>query len=87
MSASMAAYCKSSLLAEHDDSMSWVIFLWLSCLQGGGVTSGLKKVTDDMKTKNRADRSGAVPSSAPSSSTVTSKGAFLFINYLASPSV
>ena len=23
--------------------------------------AGLKKVTDDMKTKNRADRSGAVP--------------------------
>ena len=37
-------------------------------MQGGTVTSGLKKVTDDMKTKNRADRSGAVPSStsAPS---------------------
>lgn len=36
--------------------------------KGGTVTSGLKKVTDDMKTKNRADRSGAVPSStsAPS---------------------
>jgi hypothetical protein len=29
--------------------------------------AGLKKVTDDMKTKNRADRSGAVPAgSAPS---------------------
>lgn len=31
--------------------------------QGEGVTSGLKKVTDDMKSKNRADRSGAVPAS------------------------
>ncbi|DBA84277.1 TPA: hypothetical protein ACH3X2_006334 [Trebouxia sp. C0005] len=41
--------------------------------KGGNVTSGLKKVTDDMKTKNRADRSGAVPSSAPSSSTTTNK--------------
>eukprot|EP00241_Pyramimonas_parkeae_P000826 CAMPEP_0114264414 /NCGR_PEP_ID=MMETSP0058-20121206/23187_1 /TAXON_ID=36894 /ORGANISM="Pyramimonas parkeae, CCMP726" /LENGTH=580 /DNA_ID=CAMNT_0001381073 /DNA_START=115 /DNA_END=1857 /DNA_ORIENTATION=- len=29
--------------------------------QGEGVTSSLKKVTDDMKSKNRADRSGAVP--------------------------
>ena len=44
-------------------------------MQGGTVTSGLKKVTDDMKTKNRADRSGAVPSStsAPSAPTA-SKG-------------
>ena len=31
--------------------------------QGDAVTSGLRKVTDDMKAKNRADRSGAVPSS------------------------
>lgn len=29
--------------------------------QGSGVTTGLKKVTDDMKTKNRTDKSGAVP--------------------------
>jgi hypothetical protein len=29
-------------------------------LQGTGVTSGLRKVTDDMKAKNRADRSGHV---------------------------
>lgn len=28
--------------------------------QGTAVTSGLRKVTDDMKTKNRADRSGHV---------------------------
>ncbi len=28
--------------------------------QGEGITSGLKKVTDDMKTKNRADRSSVV---------------------------
>jgi len=28
------------------------------------VTGGLRKVTADMKTKNRADRSGVVPSSA-----------------------
>ncbi|KAL3158071.1 hypothetical protein ABBQ32_011678 [Trebouxia sp. C0010 RCD-2024] len=34
--------------------------------KGNTVTSGLKKVTDDMKSKNRADRSGAVPSSTPS---------------------
>ncbi|KAL9245020.1 hypothetical protein vseg_018719 [Gypsophila vaccaria] len=30
-------------------------------ISSGGLTSGLRKVTDDMKTKNRADRSGAVP--------------------------
>ncbi len=35
-------------------------------LQGDAATSGLKRVTDDMKTKNRADRSGVVPVSAPS---------------------
>ncbi len=29
-------------------------------VQGDNVTQGLRKVTDDMKTKNRADRSGAV---------------------------
>ena len=28
-------------------------------VQGDNVTQGLRKVTDDMKTKNRADRSGA----------------------------
>ncbi|KAK9691082.1 hypothetical protein RND81_09G174800 [Saponaria officinalis] len=28
---------------------------------GGALTSGLRKVTDDMKTKNRTDRSGVVP--------------------------
>jgi adenylyl cyclase-associated protein len=32
--------------------------------QGEAVTSGLKKVTDDMKTKNRAERTGVVSSSA-----------------------
>jgi adenylyl cyclase-associated protein len=31
--------------------------------RGESVTAGLKKVTADMKTKNRADRSGAVPAS------------------------
>jgi adenylyl cyclase-associated protein len=31
--------------------------------RGTAVTSGLRKVTDDMKAKNRADRSGAVPAS------------------------
>ncbi|KAG6543787.1 hypothetical protein Mapa_014818 [Marchantia paleacea] len=29
--------------------------------KGEAVTAGLRKVTDDMKTKNRADRTGAVP--------------------------
>jgi hypothetical protein len=33
--------------------------------QGDGVTKGLRKVTDDMKSKNRADRSGLVPQQAP----------------------
>lgn len=30
------------------------------CLQGSAVTSGLRKVTDDMKAKNRTDRTGVV---------------------------
>lgn len=33
-------------------------------LQGDTVTKGLKKVTDDMKSKNRADRTGVVSTSA-----------------------
>jgi hypothetical protein len=33
-------------------------------MQGEAVTTGLRKVTDDMKTKNRTDRSGAVPAAA-----------------------
>lgn len=33
--------------------------------KGEDVTSGLRRVTDDMKTKNRTDRSGAVPAVAP----------------------
>lgn len=37
--------------------------LWLG-LQGDTVTKGLKKVTADMKTKNRADRTGVVSTSA-----------------------
>lgn len=36
--------------------------------KGEAVTSGLRKVTDDMKAKNRTDRTGAVPSNAGSSS-------------------
>jgi hypothetical protein len=35
-------------------------------LQGAGVTAGLRRVTDDMKAKNRADRSGAVPAAVSS---------------------
>ena len=31
--------------------------------QGDSVTKGLKKVTDDMKAKNRADRTGTVSAS------------------------
>lgn len=34
-------------------------------VQGTAVTSGLRKVTDDMKTKNRADRSGHVVAATP----------------------
>jgi adenylyl cyclase-associated protein len=33
--------------------------------QGDGITKGLRKVTDDMKSKNRTDRSGLVPQQAP----------------------
>jgi len=33
--------------------------------KGEGVTSGLKKVTDDMKTKNRTDKVSVVPAVAP----------------------
>ncbi|KAG2242148.1 hypothetical protein Bca52824_096010 [Brassica carinata] len=43
-------------------------------LSSGAVTSGLRKVTDDMKTKNRADRSGAV--SAIEKETRATKPAF-----------
>uniref|UniRef100_A0A383VPJ4 C-CAP/cofactor C-like domain-containing protein n=1 Tax=Tetradesmus obliquus TaxID=3088 RepID=A0A383VPJ4_TETOB len=35
-----------------------------SLQQGAGVTAGLRRVTDDMKAKNRAERSGAVPAVA-----------------------
>ncbi|WIA37219.1 hypothetical protein OEZ86_014170 [Tetradesmus obliquus] len=37
-----------------------------SLQQGASVTSGLRRVTDDMKAKNRADRSGAVPAAVSS---------------------
>lgn len=37
--------------------------------KGTAVTGGLKKVTDDMKTKNRSDRTGTVPSSTSTSGT------------------
>jgi adenylyl cyclase-associated protein len=44
--------------------------------KGENVTAGLKKVTDDMKTKNRLDRSGAVPAgSAPSEKALTASTA------------
>lgn len=33
--------------------------------KGEGITTGLKKVTSDMKTKNRTDRSGVVTAKAP----------------------
>lgn len=36
--------------------------------KGDGVTAGLRKVTDDMKVKNRADRSGKVTASGPPAS-------------------
>eukprot|EP00897_Mesotaenium_endlicherianum_P004116 jgi/Mesen1/3732/ME000203S02821 len=39
--------------------------------RGENVTSGLKKVTDDMKTKNRSERSGAVPASISTSAAAT----------------
>ena len=42
--------------------------------RGEGVSSGLRKVTDDMKTKNRADRSGAVPAADSKPSAAGSGG-------------
>ncbi|KAG2432042.1 hypothetical protein HYH02_013112 [Chlamydomonas schloesseri] len=49
--------------------------LFAELSKGEAITSGLRKVTDDMKAKNRPDRSGAVPGSsaatAPSSSSAT----------------
>ncbi|EFN50763.1 hypothetical protein CHLNCDRAFT_142506 [Chlorella variabilis] len=38
--------------------------LFADISKGSSVTSGLRKVTADMKTKNRADRAGAVPAAA-----------------------
>lgn len=47
-----------------------------SSCSNGYVFTGLKKVTDDMKTKNRVDRSGAVPAgSAPSEKAPTASTA------------
>uniref|UniRef100_A0ACD5X6D9 Uncharacterized protein n=1 Tax=Avena sativa TaxID=4498 RepID=A0ACD5X6D9_AVESA len=48
---------------------------------GKAVTSGLRKVTDDMKTKNRADRSGVVNSTAaaaPAPPKTSRAGSFAF---------
>lgn len=39
--------------------------------KGEGITKGLKKVTDDMKTKNRADRTGAVLAAESDNPTTT----------------
>ena len=36
--------------------------------KGDGATKGLRRVTDDMKSKNRSDRSGAVPATTSTSS-------------------
>jgi adenylyl cyclase-associated protein len=41
--------------------------------KGEAITSGLRKVTDDMKSKNRADRSGLVASGDSSGPTVAAK--------------
>ncbi|XP_051132753.1 cyclase-associated protein 1-like [Andrographis paniculata] len=41
-------------------------------ISSGNVTSGLRKVTDDMKTKNRKDRTGAVPVSEKQTSASSS---------------
>ena len=40
--------------------------------------AGLRKVTDDMKTKNRADRSGVVSSSAAAPEKTSRAGSFSF---------
>lgn len=52
---------KSPKSAKPKEGMS-AVFQEIS--SGKPVTSGLRKVTDDMKTKNRADRSGVVNSTA-----------------------
>eukprot|EP00898_Chlorokybus_atmophyticus_P006762 jgi/Chlat1/7087/Chrsp57S06779 len=46
-------------------------FVFAELNKGESVTSGLRKVTDDMKTKNRSDRSGAVPSTVAAASIAT----------------
>lgn len=43
--------------------------------KGDGATRGLRKVTDDMKSKNRSDRTGAVPASASSAAAAVHAGA------------
>jgi len=42
--------------------------------KGDGATKGLKKVTDDMKSKNRGDRTGAVPGAASTPSPAAGVG-------------
>jgi adenylyl cyclase-associated protein len=44
-------------------------------INGGNVTGGLKKVTDDMKAKNRADRTGHVGEVAPKKAATPAKAA------------
>lgn len=61
----------SAASSQQPDGMA-AIFAQLST-KGESVTSGLRRVTDDMKAKNRSDRSGLVsaPSKAPAASAPT----------------
>jgi len=56
--------------AANDASMADVF----NAINAGNVTSGLKKVTDDMKAKNRKDRSGLVSGEVGSSKKAVVKG-------------
>ncbi|GAX75045.1 hypothetical protein CEUSTIGMA_g2489.t1 [Chlamydomonas eustigma] len=63
---------KSSTAAGGGSGQLAALFKDIS--KGEGVTSGLKKVTEDMKTKNRPDRTSVVkmPEAAPPSTGITS---------------
>ena len=53
--------------------------------KGDGATQGLRKVTDEMKAKNRSDRSGAVPGTGASPSTAAAAAAASGASAAASP--
>lgn len=57
-------HCQYTCGAEHEllSICASITFLYafLYFLQGEGITKTLKKVTDDMKAKNRTDRTGMI---------------------------